>query len=87
MVAAPIFKSITERAMFYMRVPPHKEVLEETVMPDMVNKSARAVMKWAEKEEVSVRFIGSGYVVGQHPPSGEKIKRGTDCTFTLKQNI
>lgn len=86
-VAAPIFKSITEKVLFYMRIPPRKETFEETVMPDMANKSARAVMKWAEKEEVSVRFIGSGYVVSQDPPSGEKIKRGTDCTFTLKQNI
>ena len=86
-VAAPIFKSITEKVLFYMRIPPREERFEETVMPDMVNKSARAVMKWAEKEEVSVRFIGSGYVVSQHPPSGKKIRRGTDCTFTLKQNI
>ena len=87
MVAAPIFKSIAEKVLVYMQVPPREEKIEETVMPDMVNKSARAVMKWAEKEEVSVRFIGSGYVVSQHPPSGEKIRRGTDCTFTLKQNI
>ena len=86
-VAAPIFKSITEKVLFYMQIPPRKEKLEEMVMPDMVNKSARAVMKWAEEEEVSVRFIGSGYVVSQHPPSGKKIRRGTDCTFTLKQNI
>ena len=86
-VAAPIFKSITEKILFYMQIPPREEKIEETVMPDMVNKSARAVMKWAEKEEVSVRFIGSGYVVSQHPPSGEKVRRGTDCTFTLKQNI
>ena len=86
-VAAPIFKSITEKVLFYMRIPPREERFEETVMPDMANKSARAVMKWAEKEEVSVRFIGSGYVVSQYPPSGEKIRRGTDCTFTLKQNI
>ncbi len=86
-VAAPIFKSITEKVLFYMQIPPRKEEFEETVMPDMVNKSARAVMKWAEKEKVSVKFIGSGYVVSQHPPSGKKIRRGTDCTFTLKQNI
>lgn len=86
-VAAPIFKSITEKVLFYMRIPPREERIEETVMPDMANKSARAVMKWAEQEEVSVRFIGSGYVVSQHPPSGEKIRRGADCTFTLKQNI
>ena len=86
-VAAPIFKSITEKVLFYMRIPPREEKFEETVMPDMVNKSARAVMKWAEKEEVSVKFIGSGYVVSQYPPSGKKIRRGTDCTFTLKQNI
>ena len=86
-VAAPIFKSITEKVLFYMRIPPREERFEETVMPDMANKSARAVMKWAEQEEVSVRFIGSGYVVSQHPPSGEKIRRGADCTFTLKQNI
>ena len=86
-VAAPIFKSITEKVLFYMRIPPREERIEETVMPDMAKKSARAVMKWAEEEEVSVRFIGNGYVVSQHPPSGEKIRRGTDCTFTLKQNI
>lgn len=86
-VAAPIFKSITEKVLFYMQIPPRKEKFEETVMPDMVNKSARAVMKWAEEEKVSVKFIGSGYVVSQHPPSGKKIRRGTDCTFTLKQNI
>ncbi|MDE0158559.1 MAG: penicillin-binding transpeptidase domain-containing protein [Candidatus Dadabacteria bacterium] len=86
-VAAPIFKSITEKVLFYMQIPPDKEKLEKMVMPDMVNKSARAVMKWAEKEEVSVRFIGNGYVVSQHPPSGKKIRRGTDCTFILKQNI
>ena len=86
-VAAPIFKSITEKVLFYMQIPPRGKKAEETVMPDMVNKSARDVMKWAEKEEVSVRFIGSGYVVSQHPPSGKKITRGTDCTFTLKQNI
>lgn len=86
-VAAPIFKSITEKVLFYMEIPPSEEKIEEMVMPDMVNKSARAVMKWAEEEEVSVRFIGSGYVVSQHPPSGKKIRRGTDCTFTLKQNI
>ncbi len=86
-VAAPIFRSITEKVLFYMGVAPNEKMLEETIMPDMVNKSARAVMKWAEKEEISVRFIGSGYVVSQHPPSGKKIRRGTDCTFTLKQNI
>lgn len=86
-VAAPIFRSITEKVLFYMQIPPRKEKFEETVMPDMVNKSARAVMKWAEEEKVSVKFIGSGYVVSQHPPSGKKIRRGTDCTFTLKQNI
>ncbi len=86
-VAAPIFKSITEKVLFYMHIPPREERIEETVMPDMANKSARAVMKWAEQEEISVRFIGSGYVVSQHPPSGKRIRRGTDCTFTLKQNI
>ncbi|MCY4262952.1 MAG: penicillin-binding protein [Candidatus Dadabacteria bacterium] len=86
-VAAPIFRSITEKVLAYKGIPPNKKMLKEVIMPDMVNKSARAVMKWAEREEVSVRFIGSGYVVSQHPPSGEKIKRGTDCTFTLKQDI
>lgn len=86
-VAAPIFRSITEKVLIYTGVLPNEEMLEETVMPDMVNKSARAVMKWAEREEISVRFIGSGYVVSQYPPSGKKIKRGSDCTFTLRQNI
>ncbi len=87
LVAAPVFKSITEKVLFYMNISPRQERFEETVMPDMVNKSARTVMRWAEKEEVSVKLIGSGYVVSQHPPSGEKIRKGMDCTFTLKQNI
>ncbi len=86
-VAAPIFRSIIERVLFYMRVPPNPELLEEKVMPNMANKSARDVIRWAEKEKVSVKLIGNGYVVSQHPSSGEKIERGTDCTFTLKQNI
>ena len=50
-VAAPIFKSITERALFYMQVPPSTKLLEETVMPDMTNKSARTVMQWAKKRK------------------------------------
>ena len=86
-VAAPIFRSITEKVLAYTDVSPNEKMLKEMVMPDMVNKSARAVMKWAEQEEISVRFIGSGYVVSQNPPSGKKIKRGTNCTFTLKQDI
>ena len=64
-----------------MRIPPREERFEETVMPDMANKSARAVMKWAEKEEVSVKFIGSGYVVSQYPPSGKKDKKGNRLHF------
>lgn len=75
-VAAPIFKSITEKILFYMRIPPREEVPEETIMPEMVNESAKAVIKRSE-----------GQVVIQQTSTGEKTGREQDRTFTLKQDI
>ena len=85
--AAPIFRAITEKILFYMRVPPGEGPGRERTMPDMLKKSAREVMRWAEREEVAVRFVGNGYVASQNPPPGEKIRKGADCVFTLKQDI
>lgn len=87
MTAAPVFRSITEKSLFYMGVPPEKTPRGFAVMPDMKNKSAREVMKWAQDEHVAVRFAGNGYVSEQTPPPGEKIRKGQVCVFTLRQNI
>lgn len=87
MTAAPVFRAITEKSLFYMRVPPEETPSGHAVMPDMRNKSAREVMKWAQNEKVSVRFAGSGYVAVQAPPPGERIRKGQVCVFTLRQNI
>lgn len=73
-VAAPIFKSITEKVLFYMRIPPREEVPEETIMPEMVNESAKAVIERSE-----------GQVVIQQASTGEKTGREQDRTSTLKQ--
>ena len=88
--AAPIFRAITEKILFYMRIPPGEDgegPVKEKVMPDMLKKSAREVMRWAEREEVAVRFVGNGYVTSQNPPAGKRIRKGADCVFTLKQDI
>lgn len=86
-VAAPIFKSITEKVLFSMGVPAKKEFTGNKIMPDLEGKSAREIFRWADETGVKVEIHGSGYTVKQSPSPGEPIKKGTVCSFTLKQDI
>lgn len=86
-VAAPIFKSITEKVLFKMNVPARKEFTGNRIMPDLEGKSARDILRWAEESGVKVEFDGSGYSVKQSPDPGESLKKGTVCSFKLKQDI
>jgi cell division protein FtsI (penicillin-binding protein 3) len=86
-VAAPIFKGIMEKVLFYLGVPPEKTFAESKVMPNLLGMSAREVLRWAEKEEVEVNLKGSGSVVNQKPQAGERIKEGTVCLIELRQRI
>lgn len=86
-VAAPIFKSITEKVLFKMNIPADKEFNGNTVMPNLEGKSAREILRWAEQTGVKVELKGSGYSVSQSPVPGETVKKGTVCSFKLKQDI
>jgi cell division protein FtsI (penicillin-binding protein 3) len=86
-VAAPIFKGIVEKVLFYLGVPPRTEFVGTKVMPDLHGKSAREILVWSENEGVEVRIKGTGYVTSQEPKAGETIKEGTVCRVELKQAI
>lgn len=86
-VAAPIFKGIVEKVLFYLRVPPRTEFVGTKVMPDLQGKSLREILIWSENEGVEVRIKGTGYVTSQEPKAGEAIKEGTVCRVDFKQSI
>lgn len=86
-VAAPIFREIAEKVLFMMDVPASRDFMGNRVMPNMNGRSAREIMRWAEEAGVEVELRGSGYSVEQTPEPGELIKRGTLCSFKLKQDI
>ncbi len=86
-MAAPIFKGIVEKVLFYLGVPPRTEFVGTKVMPDLQGKSAREILTWSENEGVEVRIKGTGYVTSQNPKAGETIKEGTVCMVELKQAI
>lgn len=85
--AAPIFKSIAEKVLFYMGIPTQQEFVGNSIMPNLEGKSARDILRWAAEEGVEVSFTGNGFVVEQEPRPGETIKKGTDCNFKLRQDI
>ncbi len=86
-VAAPIFKGIMEKALFYLGVPPRKTIAQSRVMPNLLGMSARDVLRWAEKAGVEVKIKGSGSVTTQKPQAGEIIKEDTLCSIELKKMI
>ncbi|HWP92322.1 MAG TPA: penicillin-binding transpeptidase domain-containing protein [Thermodesulfobacteriota bacterium] len=86
-VAAPIFRAITEKVLFYKGIPPQKGFVEAKIMPDLRGKSARDILRWAEKEGLKVKLTGSGYVKDQKPRAGERIKADTVCSVELRQTI
>lgn len=86
-IAAPIFKRIAERVLFYLGVSPERAFAELKIMPDLRGMSARDILRWAEKEGIKVRLKGSGYANDQKPRAGERIKEDTICSIELKQTI
>ena len=85
--AAPIFKSIIEKALFYLGVPTSSDFTVTRLMPDLQGKSTRDILRWAEEAEVEVKFKGSGFAVTQFPAAGETIGKNTVCSFELRQDI
>lgn len=86
-VAAPIFKQIAEKVLFYMGVVPKNVYAVTRVMPDLSGMSVRDILKWSEKEGVKVKVKGSGYVTNQKPSPGDLIKEGMVCSIELQPRI
>ena len=86
-VAAPIFKSITEKVLFYLGTPTSNDFTGTKLMPNLKGKSTRDILRWAEETGVEVKFNGSGFVVTQTPEAGETIGKDTVCSFDLRQDI
>ena len=86
-VAAPIFKQIAEKVLFYIGVSSKKELVGMKVMPDLSGMSVRDILKWSEEQGVKVEVKGSGFVTNQKPLPGDLIKEGMVCSIELKQKI
>ncbi|HEY7535577.1 MAG TPA: penicillin-binding transpeptidase domain-containing protein, partial [Thermodesulfobacteriota bacterium] len=86
-VAAPIFKGIMEKVLFYLGVTPSKTFVESKFMPNLIGMSSRDVLRWAQKEGIEVKLQGNGSVVHQKPEEGERIKEDTVCLIELRQTI
>jgi len=86
-VAAPIFKQIAEKVLFYLGASPNGELVGTKLMPDLSGKSVRDILKWSEEEGVKVEVKGSGYVTDQKPLPGDTIEEGTVCSVQFNQNI
>lgn len=86
-VAAPIFKGIMEKVLFYLGVPAERTFVREKVMPDLRGMSSRDILRWAEEEGVKIQIKGNGFAVEQKPMPGQKIKGGTVCSIELRQRI
>ncbi|MGI9534926.1 MAG: penicillin-binding transpeptidase domain-containing protein, partial [Thermodesulfobacteriota bacterium] len=86
-VAAPIFKSITEKVLFYLGTPTSSDFTGTKLMPNLIGKSTRDILRWAEDIGIEVKFNGSGFAVTQFPAAGETIGKDTVCSFELRQDI
>ena len=86
-VAAPIFKGIMEKVLFYLGIPPKTTFAQSRFMPNLMGMSSRNVLRWAEKEGIEVNLKGTGSVIHQKPQEGEIIKEDTVCLIELRQTI
>lgn len=86
-VAAPIFREITKRILNYMELVPNGAIANSLVMPNLVGKSRREILKWSENNGIKVELSGSGFAVTQNPPPGENINLTNVCSVKLEQTI
>jgi len=86
-VAAPIFKDVTEKVLFYLGIPPSNNFMEAKIMPDLKGQSIRDILRWSEKEGIKVEVSGNGYVEEQMPNPGEIIEDDVVCKIHFKPTI
>ncbi len=99
-IAAPVFKKITEFLVTYRGIPLKTDTVYKapekikvdipgrikigSIMPDLTGKSKRYLLPLLKLDDFKVNIIGSGYVAGQQPQPGTKLKKGMKITIILK---
>lgn len=96
-VAAPIFKSVMERSLHYLKLSPDKtdekivEVAkdESTSMPDLAGKTVTEGKQALREAGLTAQVLGSGKtVVGQYPQATARLTKGTNVyILTSKEGV
>lgn len=86
-IAAPIFKEIVEKTLYYMEISPEGKGLDNMIMPNFEGKSRREILRWSETEGVKVNLSGKGFAIDQSPKPGEIINSKEVCSVKLDQTI
>jgi cell division protein FtsI (penicillin-binding protein 3) len=86
-VAAPIFREIVEKALYYLEINPDGQEAENVIMPNFEGKSRREILRWSEAEGIKVNLSGKGFAIGQNPKPGEIINSKEVCSVELDQTI
>ncbi len=99
-VAAPVFKKIADRLVDYWGIAregetvlPHPGAVTVTIpeqielggrMPDLLGVSKRSLLLLLRRDDLNVRIIGEGHVVGQSPPPGTPLSSGQSIILELE---
>lgn len=99
-VAAPVFKKIAERLVGDWGIAgegetvlPHPGAATVTIpaqielsiqMPDLLGVSKRSLLPLLRRDDLNVRIIGEGHVVGQSPPPGTPLSSGQSIILELE---
>ncbi|MMZ55909.1 Penicillin-binding protein 2B [compost metagenome] len=96
-IAAPIFKSVMERSLHYLKLSPDKtdsktvEVTkdESTAMPDIAGKTVTEGKQALKEAGLTAQVLGSGKtVVGQYPQASAELTKGTNVyILTSKEGV
>lgn len=86
-VAAPIFREIVEKALYYLEINPDDVDMENKIMPNFEGKSRREILRWSESEGIKVNLSGKGFAIDQNPKAGEIINSKEVCSIELDQTI
>lgn len=86
-VAAPVFREIVEKALYYLEINPDGEQLDNIIMPNFEGKSRREILRWSETQGIKVDLSGKGFAINQSPKPGEIINTKEVCSIKLQQAI
>lgn len=86
-VAAPIFKEIVKKTLYYKQIDPDGQPLHNMIMPNFEGKSRREILRWSETEGIKVDLTGNGFAIDQSPKPGEIINTSEVCSIKLEQTI